>query len=55
MINGTLLDLLKTTAPIDSSGLNVETKFGKSSNLLFLCHNVKILQPCKGKNKIKTI
>lgn len=46
-MNGTLLDLLKTTAPIDSSGLNVETKLGKSSQFTVLmsqCENSTDMQ-----------
>lgn len=30
-MNGTLLDLLKTTTAADSSGLNMETKLGNSN------------------------
>jgi len=48
MINGTLRDLLKTTA-IDSSGLNMETKLGNSKK--FFSHNfIKIVQRCIGRN-----
>lgn len=36
MINGTLLDLLKTTAPIDSSGLKLEIKLDESSKFTAL-------------------